>query len=80
MNIKVLGPGCMNCVTLEKRTREALTKMNIQAEIEKVTDFSKILELGLVKTPGLIVNNKIVVQGRVPAVEELKEIIKQQIV
>lgn len=80
MNIKVLGPGCMNCITLEKRTTEALAQMNIQAEIEKVTDYSKILELGIVKTPGLIINNKIVVQGKVPAVDEIKEIIKQQII
>lgn len=79
MNIKVLGPGCSNCINLENRTREALKQLNLNAQIEKVTDYSEILSFGLVRTPGLIINNKIVVQGSVPTVEQLQEIIKQQL-
>jgi len=79
MNIKVLGPGCMNCVTLEKRTAEAIKKLNIEAEIEKVTDYEQILSFGIVRTPGLLIENKIVVQGRVPTVEQIQEILKQHI-
>jgi len=78
MNIKVLGPGCINCKTLEARTQEALNKMNIEASIEKVIDYSEMLSLGLVRTPGLVIDNKIVVQGFVPTVEQLQQIIKQQ--
>ncbi|HMU43024.1 MAG TPA: thioredoxin family protein [Ignavibacteriaceae bacterium] len=78
MNIKVLGPGCMNCKTLESRTKEALQKLNIEASIEKVTDYSEILSYGLVRTPGLLIDNKIIVQGSVPSVEQLQEILKQQ--
>ena len=78
MNIKVLGPGCMNCVTLEKRTAEALQKLNIEASLEKVTDYSEILSYGLVRTPGLLIDNKIVVQGSVPSVEQIQEILSQQ--
>ncbi|GAB4137485.1 MAG: thioredoxin family protein [Ignavibacteriales bacterium] len=80
MNIKVLGPGCSNCINLENRTREALKQLNLNAQIEKVTDYSEILSYGLVRTPGLIINNKIVVQGSVPTVEQLKDTIKQQLV
>jgi len=80
MNIKVLGPGCINCKTLEARTRDALNKLNIEATIEKVIDYSEILSFGLVRTPGLIIDNKIVVQGSVPTVEQLQNLIKQQII
>lgn len=77
MIIKVLGPGCMNCVTLERRTQEAIKKLNLEAEIEKVTDYDKILSYGIVRTPGLLIDDKIAVQGRVPTVEQIQEIIKQ---
>jgi len=69
----------MNCVTLEKRTAEAIKKLNIEAEIEKVTDYEQILSFGIVRTPGLLIENKIVVQGRVPTVEQIQEILKQHI-
>ena len=78
MEIKVLGPGCMNCVNLEKRTIEALKKLKSEGNIEKVTDYAEILSYGIVRTPGLIVDDKIVVQGSVPSVEQLHEILQQQ--
>jgi small redox-active disulfide protein 2 len=77
MNIKVLGPGCMNCQTLEKRTKEAVKNMNVEAEIEKVTDTLQITSYGIMLTPGLIVDDKIVVQGKVPTVEQIQDILKQ---
>lgn len=78
MNIKVLGPGCMNCQTLEKRTKEAVRRLNVEAEIEKVTDTNQITAYGIMITPGLIVNDKIVIQGKVPTVEQIQEILKKQ--
>ncbi len=77
MKIKVLGPGCMNCQTLEKRTKAAVKNMNVEAEIEKVTDMQQITSYGIMLTPGLIVDDKIVVQGKVPTVEQIQDILKQ---
>ncbi len=79
MNIKVLGPGCMNCQTLEKRTKEAVKNLGVEAEIEKVTDTKQITTYGIMLTPGLIVNDKIIVQGKVPTVEQIQDILKQQL-
>jgi small redox-active disulfide protein 2 len=79
MNIKVLGSGCMNCQTLEKRTREAIEKLNMAADIEKITDFQQIASYGILHTPGLVIDNKIVLQGRVPTVEQILEIIQKAV-
>jgi len=75
MTIKVLGPGCMNCVTLEKRTLEALKQMNFSANVEKVVDLNSIASYGVMRTPGLVIDEKVVWQGGVPTVEKIKELI-----
>ncbi len=75
MTIKVLGPGCMNCRTLEKRTVEALQDLKMEAVVEKVEDYQKIAAYGIMRTPGLVVDEKVVVAGFVPPVEKLKEIL-----
>jgi small redox-active disulfide protein 2 len=75
MIIKVLGPGCMNCKTLEKRTHEALQQLNMQATVEKVEDFQKIASYGIMHTPGLVIDEKIAVSGFVPTVEKIKDIL-----
>jgi small redox-active disulfide protein 2 len=76
MNIKVLGPGCMNCKTLEQRTIEALNALNITATIDKVVEYSDIASYGVLRTPGLVIDGKVVLQGRVPTVENIKELIQ----
>jgi small redox-active disulfide protein 2 len=75
MTIKVLGPGCMNCHTLERRTLDALAQMNVQATVGKVTDLDGIASYGVLRTPGLVIDEKLVWQGGVPTVEKIKELI-----
>jgi small redox-active disulfide protein 2 len=75
MTIKVLGPGCMNCKTLERRTIEALQQINLSAAVEKVVDLEGIASYGILRTPGLVIDEKVVWQGGVPTVEKIKELI-----
>ena len=77
MNIKVLGPGCMNCKTLQRRTEEALAELNIEARIEKVEGYPEIMSYGFLSTPGLVIDEKVVSQGHVPTVDAIKELIRQ---
>lgn len=75
MIIKVLGPGCMNCRTLEQRTREAVAQLHVEAIVDKVTDLNGISSYGVLRTPGLVIDEKLVWQGGVPPVEKIKELI-----
>lgn len=76
MNIKVLGSGCANCKTLERRTLEALDALQLTAEVEKVTEYADIASYGVMRTPGLVLDGRVVVQGHVPTVEAIKEILR----
>lgn len=75
MDIKVLGAGCANCHTLEDRTNEALAQLGVPAEIEMVTDYIQIAGYGVMSTPALVVDGKVVLAGRVPKVAELVTIL-----
>lgn len=76
MEIKVLGPGCANCETLAKRTQEALGKAGIEATVTKISDYDEILSYGIMRTPGLVIDGKLILSGRVPSVDELVAIIQ----
>lgn len=65
----------MNCRTLEQRTIEALKLMNFSAIVEKVVDFNEIASYGILRTPALVIDEKVVWQGNVPTVEKIKELI-----
>jgi small redox-active disulfide protein 2 len=71
LTIKVLGGGCANCHNLEQNTRAALVQLGADAEIEHVSDPGEYARYGLLFTPGLVVNDKLVSAGRVPAVNEV---------
>lgn len=71
MIIKVLGTGCSKCQALERTTKEAIKDLGISAEIEHVTDIKKIMEFPILTTPGLVINDKLVVSGRVPSKAEV---------
>ena len=73
MNIKILGSGCKNCQKLEEATKKAVEEMGINADIEKVEDFKKIMEYGVMQTPALVVDEDVKFSGRVPKVEDIKE-------
>lgn len=75
MNIKVLGTGCAKCKTLEKITRDAVAEAGITAEIEKVEDIVKIMGYGVMNTPALVINQKVVLSGRIPTIKEIKELL-----
>ena len=73
MIIKVLGTGCTNCKKLEANTRKAVEEMGIDATIEKVTDMKEIMSYGVMKTPALVVDEKVKVMGRVPSSDDIKK-------
>lgn len=73
MIIKILGSGCANCKKLEENTKKALEELRIEATVEKVTDFKDIMKYGVMKTPALVVDEKVKVWGRVPSAEEIKK-------
>jgi small redox-active disulfide protein 2 len=75
MEIKVLGTGCAKCKSLEKLTNEAITELGITATVEKVEDILKIMQFGVMSTPALVIDKKVMFSGRLPSAAELKEII-----
>lgn len=78
INIKVLGSGCANCKRLEANARKTVEELQLEAEIEKVTDMSEIMKWPILATPGLVINNKVVSSGRVPTEAEIAAWLKQE--
>lgn len=76
MKIKILGPGCANCQRLEERTKEAVEALGLDVNLEKVTDAAEIASYGIMRTPGLVVNDTVVVAGRVPSTREISDLLK----
>lgn len=77
MKIKVLGPGCKNCVVLAENTKAALTELGTEAEIEKVTDFAEIAKYGIMSTPGLVIDEKVVSYGKVLKPQDIIKLIEK---
>lgn len=74
--IQVLGPGCPNCTRLADMTRRVADDLGLEYELEKITDITKIVQAGIMATPGLAVDGKVVVSGRVPSEAEIKDLLK----
>ncbi|MBU1299058.1 MAG: TM0996/MTH895 family glutaredoxin-like protein [Bacteroidetes bacterium] len=72
---QILGPGCPKCKKLTELTEQAAKSLNLQYELEKVTDIKEIISYGVMMTPALVVNGEVKVSGKVPSVEEIKQII-----
>ena len=77
MDIKVLGTGCPKCKALEKAVNNSLSELNIQADVSKVEDIMQIMQYGVMNTPALVINGKVVLSGRMPNDKELKSILTQ---
>lgn len=75
MNIKVLGGGCCNCEKLLEAVKTAVTRKGLQAEIEYITDMKKIVGYGIMSTPALMVDNKVVSTGRVLDAKQVEKIL-----
>jgi len=75
MEIKILGTGCPKCKTLEKVTREAVKELGLDADISKEENIINIMNYGIMLTPGLAINGKVVLSGQVPSVNQVKEIL-----
>jgi len=73
MIIKILGTGCSNCKRLEENAKKAIEELGIEATIEKVTDIKEIMKYGVMKTPAIVVDEKVKAFGRVPTAEEIKK-------
>ncbi|MFY9143095.1 thioredoxin family protein [Sulfuricurvum sp.] len=78
MKIEILGTGCAKCKTLEEATKQAVATSGMFAQIEKVDDIMKIMEYGVMSTPGLVIDGKVVSTGKVLSVNEIIELIKAQ--
>ena len=77
MTIKILGPGCKNCVSLAENTKDALSEIGMEAEIVKVTDFAEIAKFGIMSTPGLVIDDKVVSFGKVLKPKDIVKILEK---
>lgn len=80
MNIKILGPGCPKCKTLFNAVNEVVNENAIDAEVTKVEDIMQIMNYGVLSTPCLVINEKVVFSGRVPSKGEIKNEIEKVVV
>ncbi len=78
MIIKVLGKGCKNCALLEQHAKEAATLLGLDFTLEKVTDINAIADYGVMKTPGLVIDEKLVSQGKILSTKAIQSILESQ--
>ena len=71
LSIKVLGPGCANCIKMVQLAQQAVEFLSVEARIEKVTEMPEIIKYRIMATPGLVINEKVVCAGRIPTAAEV---------
>ena len=77
MIIKVLGPGCAKCQSLDKTVREVVAALKLDARVEEIKDIKEIMQYPILMTPGLVIDEKVVMSGKVPSKAEVENLIKQ---
>ncbi len=75
MDVKILGSGCRNCQNLEANTTQALHDLGIDATIDHVRDEVEIIGYGVMSTPALVIDDEVVVSGRVPSPDQVRALI-----
>jgi small redox-active disulfide protein 2 len=75
MDIKVYGPGCTQCRRLERHAREAMKDFQGDHRITKIEDLGEMMAAGVVRTPALTVDGRLILQGRVPPVNDLRAVL-----
>ncbi|GAB7037660.1 MULTISPECIES: thioredoxin family protein [Catenuloplanes] len=75
MIIKILGPGCASCAAMEDAVHAALARLGLRATIGHVTDYAQIAAFGVLNTPALVVDERLLVAGRVPAADDVAELL-----
>ena len=79
LHIKILGGGCPNCDRLEKNAKAAVTQLGVEATFEKSGDYAEYERYSLLATPGLVVNDKLLAAGRVPAVSQIVSLLTAEL-
>jgi small redox-active disulfide protein 2 len=75
VKIQIAGPGCPNCQNTERNVIDACAELDFAADISHVTNIADILELGVMRTPAVVIDSEVVISGRVPTVLELKDLL-----
>ena len=76
--IKILGTGCTRCDQLAAAAKQAAGQLGLEYELEKIKDISEFPSYGLMLTPGLVVDGELIVQGKVPTVDEIKVLLEKE--
>lgn len=76
--IQILGTGCTKCIALEKITKDALLELKLVIDVDHITDFVKIASYGVMSTPALVINGKVVAYGKVLSMLEMKDILSKE--
>ncbi len=76
--IKILGTGCPRCDQLAAAARQAADQLGFEYELEKIKDITEFPSYGLMLTPGLVVDGDLIVQGKVPTVDEIKVLLEKE--
>ena len=76
MDIKILGTGCAKCHSLEKTVKEVVAALKLDVKVEEIKDMQKIMQYPILMTPGLVINGKVVMSGKVPSKSEVERYLK----
>lgn len=79
LDIKVLGPGCTNCAKLEQLCKEIVDENHLDARIEKITDYKRFADFGVLLTPGLVVNGRVLASGKIPTKHTLARWLREAV-